>query len=318
VKTLLRLRNLGVAAACCGLAAVMLGGAEARLTGKVTDSAGNPVEGVTVTVTTKNIGTFKLVLKTDAKGKYATIIADATIPYHLKFEKEGYVPFEGDKKVAVGDTGGLDAKLLKVSEAKAASAPAAPPPPSSNDVAVGAYNEGVDLLNAGKKDAAEKKFLEAVQKNPDLPSAWKALTVIAYDKKDWAHTLEYGEKATELDPSLTNLYAMMAQAAKQSGNKKAADEWQARYAESAPETPETLYNKGVQAYNQNKMKEAEASLSKALEAKPDLPLAHFWLGMAQVNLKKNADAKSHFQKYLELDPKGSEADTAKEMLSVLK
>jgi Tfp pilus assembly protein PilF len=317
VKRLFGIRAFGAAAAFCGLAAVMLGGAEARLTGKVTDSAGSPIEGVTVTVTTKNIGTFKLVLKTDAKGKYASIIADATIPYHLKFEKEGYVPFEGEKKIAVGDTGGLDAKLLKVSEAKAA-APAAAPPPSSGDGAVGAYNEGVDLLNAGKKDDAEQKFLESVKKNPDLPSAWKALTVIAYERKDWAHTLEYGEKATELDPSLTNLYAMMAQAAKQSGNKKAADEWQARYAESAPETPETLYNKGVQAYNQNKMKEAEASLTKALEAKPDLPLAHFWLGMAQVNLKKNADAKSHFQKYLELDPKGSEADTAKEMLSVLK
>ena len=310
------MRAFGAAAAFCGLAAVMLGGAEGRLTGKVTDSAGNPLEGVTVTVTTRNIGTFKLVLKTDAKGKYASIIADATIPYHLKFEKEGYVPFEGDKKIAVGDTGGLDAKLQKTSEVRGA-APA-PPPPSSGDVAVGAYNEGVDLLNAGKKDAAEKKFLEAVQKNPDLPAPWKALTVIAYERKDWAHTLEYGEKATELDPSLTNLYAMMAQAAKQSGNKKAADEWQARYAESAPESPEILYNKGVEAYNQNRMKEAEASLSKALEAKPDLPLAHFWLGMAQINLKKNADAKSHFQKYLELDPKGSEVETAREMLSVLK
>lgn len=317
MKTTMGLRIFGAAAAFCCLAAVMLGGAEARLTGKVTDSTGNPIEGVTVTVTTKNIGTFKLVLKTDAKGKYASIIADATIPYHLKFEKEGYVPFEGEKKIPVGDTGGLDAKLLKVSEAKAA-APAAAPPPSSGDVAVGAYNEGVDLLNAGKKDAAEKKFLEAVQKNPDLPAAWRALTVVAYERKDWAHTLEYGEKATELDPSLTNLYAMMAQAARQSGNKKAADEWQARFAESAPETPETLYNKGVEAYNQNKMREAESSLSKALEVKPDLALAHFWLGMAQINLKKNADAKAHFQKYLELDPKGSEADSAKEMLSVLK
>jgi Tfp pilus assembly protein PilF len=317
VKTRMGIRAFGATAALCGLAAVMLGGAEAHLTGKVIDSAGNPIEGVTVTVTTKNIGTFKLVLKTDAKGKYASIIADATIPYHLKFEKEGYVAFEGEKKIAVGDTAGLDAKLLKVSETKGA-APAAPPPPSSGDVAVGAYNEGVDLLNAGKKDAAEKKFLEAVQKNPDLPSPWKALTDIAYERKDWAHTLEYGEKATELDPSLSNLYAMMAQAARQSGNKKAADEWQARYAESAPETPETLYNKGVEAYNQNKMKEAEASLARALEAKPDLPLAHFWLGMAQINLKKNADAKAHFQKYLELDPKGSEAETAREMLSVLK
>ncbi|HEV2064548.1 MAG TPA: tetratricopeptide repeat protein, partial [Thermoanaerobaculia bacterium] len=76
--------------------------------------------------------------------------------------------------------------------------------------------------------------------------------------------------------------------------------------------------KGVEAYNHNKMKDAEESLGKAIAAKPDYGLAHFWLGMASINLKKNAAAKEHFQKYLELEPKGEEADTAREMLSVLK
>lgn len=299
-----------------GLAAAMQAGAQARLTGKVTDSAGAALEGVTVTVTTKNIATFKLSLKTDKRGTYGTIVNDATIPYHLKFEKEGYVPFEGDKKVAVGDTGGLDAKLLKLSEAQAAAAAAAPP--SSTEVAVGSYNEGVDLLNAGNRAAAEVKFLEAVKKNADLPSAWKALAVIAFDKKDWPKTIEYGQKATDLDPTLTNLYGMMAEAARQSGDKKSAAEFQARYAEANPDTPEMLYNKGVEAYNHNKMKDAEEQLGKAVAARPDYALAHFWLGMASINLKKNAAAKEHFQKYLELEPKGEEADTAKEMLSVLK
>lgn len=315
-RTLRVLRGAAVALAILATAAAMLAGAQGRLTGKVTDSAGNPLEGVTVTVTTKNITTFKLTLKTDKKGQYATIIADATIPYHLKFEKEGYVPFEGDKKIAVGETAGLDAKLLKVSEAQAAVAAAAPL--TASEVAVGAYNEGVDLLNAGKMDAAEKKFLEAVTRNPDLPAAWRALTVIAFDKKDWARTLDYGQKATDLDPTLTNLYAMMAQAAQQSGDKKAAAEWEARYAEANPDRPETLYNKGVEAYNQNRMKEAEEALGKAVAVRSDYALAHFWLGMAQINLKKNSEAKAHFQKYLELEPKGAEADTAKEMLSALK
>ncbi|HEV2063684.1 MAG TPA: carboxypeptidase regulatory-like domain-containing protein, partial [Thermoanaerobaculia bacterium] len=212
-----------------GLAAAMLAGAQARLTAKVTDSAGNPLEGVTVTVTTKGISTFRLVLKTDKKGVYATIVNDATMPYHLKFEKEGYVPFEGDKKVAIGDTGGLDARLLKVSEAQATAAAAAPP--STNEVAVATYNEGVDLMNAGNRAGAEAKFLQAAQKNADLPSAWRALTVIAFEKKDWAKTIEYGQKATDLDPSLTNLYSMMSEAAKQSGDKKGAAEYLARYAE---------------------------------------------------------------------------------------
>ena len=299
-----------------GLAAAMLASAQARLTAKVTDSAGNPLEGVTVTVTTKNLGTFKLVLKTDKRGVYATIVNDATMTYHLKFEKEGYVPFEGDKKVAINDTGGLDARLQKVSEAQAVAAAAAPP--SANELAIEKYNEGVDLMNAGNRAGAEAKFLQAAQKSPDLPSVWRALTVIAFDKKDWAKTIEYGQKATDLDPNVANLYSMMSEAAKQLGDKKAAADYLARYAEANPDTPEMLYNKGVEAYNRNKMKDAEESLGKAIAAKPDYGLAHFWLGMASINLKKNAAAKEHFQKYLELEPKGEEADTAREMLSVLK
>jgi tetratricopeptide (TPR) repeat protein len=299
-----------------GLAAAMLAGAQARLTGTVTDSAGNPLEGVTVTVTTKNVATFKLVLKTDKRGIYATIVNDATIPYHLKFEKEGYVWFEGDKKIPIGDTGGIDTKLLKVSEAQAAAQAAAPL--SATELAVVSYNEGVDLLNAGNKAGAEAKFLEAVQKNPDLPAAWKALVVIAYEKKDWAKTVEYGQKATDLDPSLTDVYGMMADAATKAGDKKGAAQWHAKYAEANPDTPEILYNQGVDAYNHNKMKEAEEALTKAIAANPNYALAHFWLGMVEINLKKNAAAKEHFQKYLQLEPQGEEAGTAKEMLSFLK
>ena len=289
---------------------------QARLTAKVTDLAGNPLEGVTVTITTKNISTFKLVLKTDKRGVYATIVNDATMTYHLKFEKEGYVPFEGDKKVSIGDTGGLDAKLQKLSEAQAAAVAAAPP--SANELAVEKYNEGVDLMNAGNRAGAEAKFLQAVQKNQDLPSAWKALTMIAFDKKDWAKTIEYGQKATDLDPTLTNLYSMMAEAAKQTGDAKGSAEYLAKFAEANPDSAETLYNKGIDAYNHNKMKDAEEALTKAVTAKPEYALAHFWLGMASINLKKNAAAKEHLQKYLDLEPKGGEADTAKEMLSVLK
>jgi Flp pilus assembly protein TadD len=110
----------------------------------------------------------------------------------------------------------------------------------------------------------------------------------------------------------------MASAAQQSGDKKAAAVWQAKFDEANPDTPETLYNKGIEAYNKKKVKEAEALLAKAVEAKPDFALAHFWLGMASFNLNKKAAAREHLAKYLELDPNGAEATTAKEILPLLK
>jgi tetratricopeptide (TPR) repeat protein len=299
-----------------GLSAVLFAGAQARLKGKVTDAAGTPLEGVTVTLTTPNLKMFKVLLKTDKKGEYGTIVNDATMPYHVRFEKEGFVAVESDKKIPVGDIGVVDAKLQSTAEAGAAARGAAGPSPS--DQAATVFNEGVDLLNAGNKAGAEAKFLEAVGKNPDLPQGWAALTTLAYGRKDWAKTLEYGQKALELDPSLTQLYGNLANAAAQSGDKAAAAAWQAKYEEANPDTAESLYNKGVEAYNGKKIKEAEALLTKAVEAKPDFAIAHFWLGMASFNQNKKAAAREHFEKYLELDPNGSEAATAKELLPLVK
>lgn len=303
-----------------GLAAVLSAGAQGRLKGKVTDSAGKPIEGVAVTVTTPNLRTFKMSLKSDKKGDWGTIVNDATMPYHVKFEKEGYIASEADKKVPVGDTGIVDVRLLSTAEASAAAGAAAPraAAPSPSGQAAATFNEGVDLLTAGNKAAAEAKFLEAVAKNPDLPQGWSALATLAFEKKDWAKTLEYGQKALDLDPALTSLYGMLASAAKQSGDQKAAAEWEAKFAAANPDTPEILYNKGIEAYNAKKMKDAEANLEKAIAAKPDFALAHFWLGMVSFNQNKKAAAKQHLEKYLELEPNGTEASTAKEILPLLK
>ena len=122
------------------------------VTGTVTDSSGAPVEGATVTITTPSLTTFKLTLKSDAKGKYGTILNDCTMPYHVKFEKEGFATpasrqEDPDRRQRV-----VDMKLLKTTEAKAApgAAPAAARA-SSNEQAVMAFNTGVEALNAGDK-----------------------------------------------------------------------------------------------------------------------------------------------------------------------
>jgi tetratricopeptide (TPR) repeat protein len=300
-------------------AAVLQAGTQGRVSGKVTDSAGNPLEGVIVTLTTPAIRSFKISVKTDKQGQYGLIVNDATMKYQMRFEKEGYAPVETEKKFSTVEVTVVDQKLLKGSEAAAAKGGApAPSQPSGSDQAALAYNSGVDLLNTGDKTGAEAKFKEAVGKNPDLPQAWLALTTIAYQKSDWAHAVEYGQKATELDPTQSNVYAMMADAAQKAGDKKGAAEWRKKYEEANPESPEILYNKGIEAYNKKKLKDAEALLTKAVDAKPDFALAHFWLGMTSFTLNKKTESRQHLQKYLELDPNGSESATAKEILPLVK
>lgn len=308
----MRTRRGFAALAALLTAAGAIAGSQGRLSGTVTGPDGAPLQGVVITVTTPNISTFKLTAKTDKKGQYGLIVNDATLPYRFRFELEGFAPHDESKKLSTVETTVLDVKLQKPSAVQ----PAAPPSPS--DQAALAYNAGVELLNGGDKPGAEAKFREAVAKNPDLPQGWQALAVLAFQNKDWDKVLEAGQKATDLDPTLSSLYQMMAVAEEQKGDKKAAAQWQAKYAEANPDTPEVIYNKGVEAINGKKMKEAADYFAKAVEAKPDFALAHYQLGIVSFNLKKNADAKEHLQKYLELDPNGSEAETAKELLSVLK
>ena len=298
-------------------------GTQGRVTGRVTDSAGNPVEGVTVTITTPALKSFKLTSKTGADGKWATIVNDATIVYSVKFEKDGYVPQEQtNRKFSTVDVTAVDQKLLKTSEAPRGAAgaggAAAPAAPSANEQGTIAYNSGVDLMNSGDRAGAKAKFLESVTKNPDFPQGWRALASFAHEDKDWAHTIEYGRKATDLDPSMTRLYALMSDAATKMGDKKAAEEYRKLYEDANPDTPEILYNKGVDAYNKKSWKEAEELLGKAATAKPDFALAHYYAGLAAMNAKHNSVAKEHFQKYLELEPNGSEAGTVKELLPLVK
>ncbi|MGH9369732.1 MAG: tetratricopeptide repeat protein [Thermoanaerobaculia bacterium] len=304
-------RNALAALAALAVAAAAVAGTQGRMTGTVTGPDGAPLEGVVITVTTPNISTYKLSVKTDRKGTYGLIVNDATILYHIRYELAGYTPHVEQKKLSTVEVTTVDVRLQK----PVAAAPAAP---SASEQAAGAYNSGVELLNAGDKAGAEAKFREAAAKSPDLPQAWQALAVIAYQNKEWGKVLEAGQKATDLDPTLTSLYQMMAVAADQKGDKKAAAEWQARYAEANPDTPEVIYNKGAEALNARKMQEAADYFAKAVEAKPDFALAHYQLGIVSISLKKNAAAKEHLQKYLELEPNGTEAETVKELLAVLK
>jgi tetratricopeptide (TPR) repeat protein len=308
----MKTRRALAALALSAVASVVLAGAQGRLTGAVTGPDGTPLPEVLVTLTTPSLATFKLTVKTDKKGHYALIVNDATIPYHIRYELEGYVPHEENKKLSIGDPTVVNVQLGKPQMV------AAPQVMTAADEAATAYNEGVDLVNAGDKAGAEAKFQQAVAKNPDLPQGWQALAVLAYQKKDWGKVLEAGQKATDLDPTLTGLYQMMATAAEQKGDKKAAAEYQAKFAEANPDTPEVIYNKGVDALNKKQMQEAADYFAKAIEANPDFALAHYQLGIVSFNLKKNEAAKEHLQKYLELDPNGKEAETAKELLSVLK
>jgi len=101
-----------------------------RITGTVTDGKGAPLADVRIAITTKANASFRKEVRTGKDGAWAALLNDATVAYHYRFEKAGYVSVETDKKVpiwnpgeqATGDRGSEANSILDVQLPPAASA----------------------------------------------------------------------------------------------------------------------------------------------------------------------------------------------------
>ena len=291
----------------------LFGAGQGRIVGKITDGAGVALADVKVVVTTKAITNFKQEIKTDKDGKWGTILNDSTISYHYHFEKTGYMSVDVDKKVPIGSTEVLDAQLLTQAQAIEKGVVKQVEDPFTTN-----YNAAVEAYQAGDLDAAFAKAQEAIKLGPDKANAYNLGATIALKKKDWDNTIALGEKSFALEPDNTPLIGMLMEAYRAKGDKVKAAEYEKKYIAANPEQPEFVYNQAVDLYNKNDFKGAEPLLKKVLEGKPDFAKAHYLLGMSYVNLNKIPDMKKHLADYLRLEPKGSDAGTAKEMLEAFK
>jgi tetratricopeptide (TPR) repeat protein len=286
---------------------------QGRISGKVTDGKGVTLSDVKITITTKAITIFKLELKTDKDGKYATILNDATMTYHYRFEKQGFIAYEQDKKVPIGGSEVLDVQLLTQQQAVEKGVVKQVEDPFTTT-----YNAAVEAYQAGDVDAAFAKAQEAIKLGPDKPVAYSLGATLALKKKDWDNTIALGEKSLALEPDNPALVGMLLEAYRAKGDKAKTAEYEKKYIAANPDQPEVLYNQAVELYNKNDFKGAEPLLKRVVEVKPDFAKAHYLLGMSDVNLNKIPDMKKHLSEYLRLDPKGADAGTAKEMLDAFK
>jgi tetratricopeptide (TPR) repeat protein len=282
---------------------------EARLSGKVIDTDGKPIEGATITVTSATTAkTFKQTFKTNAKGEIAIFLIDGTIPYNFTFEKEGYAPYTEEIKLKlVPEKNIREIKLGKGQAQQVVSQTQAVDP------AAVAYNEGVSAWNGGDTPAAIAKWEEALTIKADLTAANIALAKAYFKTKNWDKAIENGTKALDIDADQPDINAIMADAWAAKGDKAKA----AEYRKKAPANPTTLFNEAARSINAGKDAEAEPLLKQAIEADATFAIAYYELGMVQARLGKNADAKANLNKYIELEPAGKDVATAKEMIKYL-
>ena len=304
------LRHLAALAGLIALFSSAAFAAEGRFSGTVVDESGQPVAGASVTVTTPSLATVNLALTTDESGRWTTDVPNASWTYSIRVQRDGFAPSQTQAK----PNGTKDTKVDMTLHPPIV--PPAPPAPKI-DPGVASYNEGVDLLQKGDKAGAEKKFDGAVAAKPDLAAAWKVLSQLSYERRDYPKALASGRKLLELDAKDIDLYGILMDAAQKTGDSKAALEYKQKFVEANADNPEVNYNSGVESYNASDYTGAAASFNKAISLKPDMANAYFWLGMSEYNLKRYPQARTHFQKYLELAPKGDQAQTSREMIAAL-
>ena len=304
-------RSIMLALAVVALASNAFAIGEARITGKVLDAVTKkPITNAVVTVVATEGKTFHQEYKAKADGTYAIFLLDGTLHYEFTYAAPGYRPYKEVMKLKLGEPNARDIEL-NPSTGTTATVPAAE---IKVDPAVVAYNEGAELANQGKDAEALAKFEAAVAAKPDLTAGWQALAKVALRAKSYPRAIEAANKAIVADPDEVDMYGVLYESYKATGDSAKAAEAK----KHMPANAAGLFNDAAKAINSGKDADAEPLLKQAIAADEKFAPAYYELGMLYVRSGKNADAKTNLQKYIDLDPTGKDAATAKEMLKYVK
>ncbi|WP_291271336.1 carboxypeptidase regulatory-like domain-containing protein [Geothrix sp.] len=320
-------------AACMSIYAESTG----RISGKVLNKEGKPVPGAKVNLKRIDRNWSKDLIP-DKAGNYLQVGLDPK-DFDLTVSGEGYVDYKERIKIPLADVLVRNITLLTPAEARSqavasGAAQAAPEDPGAALDAAGrdSFNLAIPFYNDGKYDEAlphvekaYKTLTEAKDKLKDeqakaelMPELLKVERVLgiciaqAGAKKEEAEP--YLMRALERNPKDERVILGLIETSKAKGDKATEQKYTAMLETLQGPNPDVIYNKGVEAFNAGKTKEAKAQLLKALEIDPKYAEAHYLLAMVEFGENNLRGTKQNLEKYLELAPAGKNAATAKEML----
>ena len=178
-------------AAIAFAAPVLFASGGARLAITITDEKGAPVNSATVSLTTPSSDSFKLNLKTDARGRAQAILIRTDWNYIVHAQKAG---------AAARPT------LVKLSseESRSLSLALAPAPAEATavlDEAEKAYRQGVELYNSGDFRGAGAIFARLTQEKRDMAKSYFQLAMCEYQLKRYAESRATFQRYLEMAPT---------------------------------------------------------------------------------------------------------------------
>jgi len=289
------------------------GSTQARVSGTVTNTAGEPIADASITVTCPELPTFNKELKTDKQGRYKLLLLDATKSYHYLVEADGFAASEDLKKVPIGSTDNqIDFTLQSVQEVLASQQQDVRDQPGFKEL-----EEGLSLAQQGRLEEARAAIEAAVEIIPDSLQAWTMLCEVEYELADYESALDDAKRCLELDDEATSCLAVAANSSHNLGRTEEHTMYIQRYQQLNPDDPATVFNQAVTHLNALDDEKARPLLEQCLEIDPDFPKCLYEYGMMLLRSGDLEGAKTNLERYLEVAPDGEDAATAAETVKYL-
>ena len=293
----------------------------ARVFGVISDAAGQPVEGVTVTLVYEGGLARSYEVTTNREGEYLQM-GLVRGPYTLTALKEGV----GINRAAIDLRAGqelehdLTLRTLEevyresVSEEERARLDA-------QAATTDAFEQGLAAFRGGDLAAAVAFFRAALETTPGCAECQRNLGIVqgrmgAYDEAEAAF-----QAALALEPDSAETYEGLAELYNAQRRFDEAAEASAAAARlsgggaDGGDDPTAVFDQGLIFWNAGRLDEARRQFERTLELDPGHGEAHYWLGMANLNAGQMAEAAAEFRIYLEREPNGRFAATATGILS---
>jgi len=272
----------------------------ARMTGKVTDEEGKPLEGVKVKLALGSAGGTEL--KTNKKGEWE-IGGLARGDWQVDFELP---PYEGRKiTVSVAEltrTPPVEIKLkLDINEA----------------IRIEVV-KAAELMGQGKYAEARASYEGVLKKYPNAYRLEPFIARTYYLEKNYDEAIKHLKIAIEKDPSDVSTKLLLGNILMDTGRMDEGRVLLDSVDDSAVKDPAIFVNIGISLMNQNKADTALPYFEKAVRNFPDKGDGYYYRALIRLQKGDTEGTKADLKKFLELSPNAPEAAAARKALEQLK
>ncbi len=176
------------------------------------------------------------------------------------------------------------------------------------------FEKGQSALRENRLDAGISHLRKAIKLYDAFPLAYTVLGTAYLEQKNWKDAETALQKATSLDPKSAEAYLALGALFNQTKSYPQAETSLLRGLELKPDAPGGHYELAKTYWALDRWQEAAPHVRKAVSDMPDLASPHVLLGNVLLRENNPDGALREYQEYLRLDPNGSMAPGAHQMI----